>query len=61
MPGSQTPQGLLATRHFCVADNIAFHSWNSVGTLIFKHFGAQFPAYICPCQRFAPNLTIDSA
>ncbi len=31
---------------------------NSVGTLIFDDFAAQYPACMSPCQRFAPSLQL---
>jgi hypothetical protein len=34
---------------------------DSVGILISRHFAAQYPVYMCPCQRFALSLTTDHA
>ena len=59
MPGSKTTQG---HRHslYC-AYRVAFRHANSVGTLLFKAFAAQWLACRLPCQRFVSHLTVPHA
>ena len=60
MPGSQTTQGQSSACDDALP-RIAFRYANSVGTLGFKAFAAQWLAYLHPCQRFASHLAVRHA
>ena len=60
MPGSQTTQGPCRPRDIGL-QGVAFRYANSVGTLIYKAFAAQWLACRHPCQRFAAHLTAHPA
>jgi hypothetical protein len=60
MPGSQTTQSPCRPRDTGL-QGVAFRYANSVGTLFFKAFAAQWLACRFPCQRFATHLTAPHA
>lgn len=57
MPGSATTPGRPSTCDHALK-RVAFRFLNSVGAQNFNSFAAQWLAYVYPCQRFAPHLTI---
>jgi hypothetical protein len=60
MPGSSTTPG-----HPSACDGalgyVAFRLLDSVGTQDINSVVAQWLAYACPCQRFAPHLAMRHA
>ena len=58
--GSPTTQGPLATRDNAASD-IAFRTYDRVGTLDNGVFEAQYPARVHPCQRFAAPSRVANA
>jgi hypothetical protein len=60
MPGSPTARGSDTTCSTAASD-VAFHLTDSVGPPGLIVFAAQWPACMCPCQRFAVSLTTADA
>jgi hypothetical protein len=60
MLGFYDGAGFVSDSPIIAADNVAFRSHESVGTPVFVHFAAQFPACVCPCQRFIVSLTAEN-
>ena len=60
VPGSQTTQGQYSACDSALY-RVAFRYANSVGTLNFKAFAAQWLARLHPCQRFTSYLAVRRA
>lgn len=60
MPGSPTTPGQPSTRN-SAPGHVAFRRMKNVGTRNYALFAAQWLAYVYPCQRFAPHLTMRHA